>query len=174
LADVGKIAVKVRLYRFRNVLKEKTAGPGGGAPGAALVIDPKALEAANSALEKMSEDYPDWVGKIIVELREHLVRCIDSPTDRQRRFAMIRQIAHDMKGQGGTFGYPLMTAFASSLVDCVGPRSGTADNHVEIVKSHIDAMSAVIKDRVKGNGGEIGKALTQGLKDAIEKHSKVT
>ena len=172
MADEGKTAVKVRLYRFRNMLKQKTAGAG-GAPGEALTIDPKALEAANAALEKMSEDYPDWVGKIIVELREHLMRCIDTPADRTKRYAKIREIAHDMKGQGGTFGYPLMTAFATSLVDCVGPKSGTSDNHIEIIKSHIDSMSAVIKDRVKGNGGEIGKALTLGLKNAIEKHSQM-
>ncbi len=171
MADPGKAAVTVRLYRFRNVLKEKTAGAS-GTPGEALTIDPNALQAANAALEKMSEDYPDWVGKIIVELRGHLLRCIDTPAVRARRYAMIRHIAHDMKGQGGTFGFPLITTFASSLYDCVGPRSGTTDSHIEIIKSHIDAMSAVIKDRVKGNGGEVGKALTAGLKDAIGKHGK--
>jgi hypothetical protein len=172
LADPGKPAVKVRLYRFRNVLKDKTAGAG-GAPGEALTIDPKAMESANAALEKMSEDYPDWVAKLVVDLREHLMRCIDTPADRLKHYAKIREIAHDMKGQGGTFGYPLITTFSSSLVDCVGPKSGTTDSHVEIIKSHIDSMSAVIKDRVKGNGGEIGKALSIGLKNAIEKHSKV-
>ena len=170
MADTGKAAVKVRLYRFRNVLKEKTVGTGGGS-GEGLAIDPKALEAATSALEKMSEDYPDWVGKVILDLREHLLRCIDTPADRPKCYVKIREIAHDMKGQGGTFGYPLITTFASSLVYCVGPKSGTADNHIEIIKSHVDSMSAVIKDRVKGSGGEIGKALTRGLKEAIEKHS---
>lgn len=172
MADAGKAAVKVRLYRFRNVLKDKTAGAG-GPPGEALVIDPKALEKANAALEKMSEDYPDWVAKIVIDLREHLMRCIDTSNDRLKHYAKIREIAHEMKGQGGTFGYPLITTFAASLVDCVGPKSGTTDSHVEIIKSHVDSMSAVIKDRVKGNGGEIGKALTIGLKNAIEKHSKV-
>jgi chemotaxis protein histidine kinase CheA len=169
MADDAKTAVKVRLYRFRNVLKEKTAGTGGGP----ITIDPKALEAANAALQKMAEDYPDWVIKHVEELRTHHARCVDTPTDRRRRFAMMREIAHDMKGQGGTFGYPLITTFATSLYDCVGPRSGTSDDHIEIVKSHIDSMAAVIKDRVKGNGGEIGKALTQGLKDAIERYSKL-
>jgi len=170
MADGAKTPVKVRLYRFRNVLKQKTAG---SAPaGAALTIDPAALEAATAALQKMAEDYPDWVAKHVEELRTHHARSVDTPADRLRRYAMMREIAHDMKGQGGTFGYPLMTIFASSLYDCVGPRSGTSDDHVEIIKSHIDAMAAVIKERVKGNGGDIGKALTQGLKQAIERYSK--
>ena len=171
MADDAKAPIKVRLYRFRNVLKEKTAGAGGGA--GPLAIDPKALEAAAGALEKMAEDYPDWVTKHVEELRAHHARCVDTPADRTRRFAMMREIAHDMKGQGGTFGYPLITTFATSLYDCVGPRSGTSDDHIEIVKSHIDAMGAVIKDRIKGNGGDVGKALTLGLKQAIERYSKL-
>ena len=170
MAD-AKTPIKVRLYRFRNVLREKTAGT--GAPGAPLTIDKAALDAANAALSKMAEDYPDWVSKHIEELRTHHARCVDTPADRVRRFAMMREIAHDMKGQGGTFGYPLITAFSSSLYDCVGPRSGMTDDHIEIVKSHIDSMAAVIKDRVKGNGGDIGKALTAGLKEAIERYSKL-
>jgi len=168
MADAAKTPVRVRFYRFRNVLKDKTAGVGGGA----VVIDEAALNAATAALEKMAEDYPDYVAKSVEELRAHLARCVDTPTERVKRYAMMREVAHDMKGQGGTFGYPLITTFAASLYDCTGPRSGMTDGHVEIIKSHIDAMSAVIKDRVKGDGGEIGKALTTGLKMAIEKHSK--
>jgi hypothetical protein len=171
MVDAAKAPVRVRFYRFRNVLKEKTAGT--GASGAALTVDPKALEAANAALAKMSEDYPDWVSKHIEELRVHHARCVDSPGERVRRYGMMREIAHEMKGQGGTFGYPLMTTFAASLHDFVGPRAGTTDNHIEIVKSHIDSMAAVIKERVKGSGGEIGKALTAGLKSAIDRYTRV-
>ncbi len=172
MADDTKTPAKVRFYRFRNVLRDKVGviGTPGGEPPC---IDPQALEKAAAALEDMTEDYPDWVQKHIDDLRLHHARCVTTPADRMRRYGMMREIAHDMKGQGGTFGYPLMTTFATSLHDFVGARAGTTDNHIELIKSHIDAMSAVIKDRVKGNGGEIGQALTKGLHDAIERYSKV-
>lgn len=173
MADEAKPKVKVRLYRFRNALKDKVGYvgiPGGEAPK----IDPAALEKANAALDQMKEDYPDWVQKHIDELRVHHARSVDTPAERQRRYGQMREIAHDMKGQGGTFGYSLITTFATSLHDFVGPRAGTTDNHIEVIKSHIDAMAVVIKDRVKGNGGEIGQALTKGLQDAIERYSKIT
>lgn len=172
MADDAKTPVKVRLYRFRNVLKNKV-GYIGTPTGEPATIDPAAMEKAIAALEEMKEDYPDWVQKHIDELRTHHARSVDTPAERTRRYSMMREIAHDMKGQGGTFGYPLMTTFATSLHDFVGPRAGTSDNHIELIKSHIDAMSAVIKDRVKGNGGEIGQALTKGLQIAIERYSKV-
>lgn len=172
MADDTKVPTKVRLYRFRNVLRDKV-GFGAALGGEQAKIDPKALEQANAALEQMKEDYPDWVQKHIDELRVHHARSVDTPTERVRRYAKMREIAHDMKGQGGTFGYPLMTTFATSLHDFVGPRAGTTDSHIEVIKSHIDAMAAVIKDRVKGNGDEVGQALTKGLQAAIERYSKI-
>lgn len=167
-----KPQVRVRLYRFRNALKEKV-GYAGSAPGEAIRIDQAALDKANAALEQMKEDYPDWVQKHIEELRLCHARCVDTPGERLKHYARMREIAHDMKGQGGTFGYPLITTFATSLYEFVGPRAGTTDNHIEVIKSHIDSMSAVIKDRVKGSGGEIGMALTKGLHEAIERYSKI-
>jgi len=159
--------VIVRFYRFQNRLKEKTAGL---APGNAS-ISAEALEEAEQALGKMAEDYPDWVSGIIVKLKEQHGRCVDSPEMRRDCFEEINHMAHDMKGQGGTFGYPLITSFADSLYGFTVQRPGEiTDNQVELVKSHLDAMRAVIKGRVSGDGGEIGKKLTDSLNQAIEKH----
>lgn len=159
--------VIVRFYRFQNRLKEKTAGL---APGTTS-ISPKALEEAEKALNKMSEDYPDWVSGLVVKLQEQHGRCVDSPEMRPECFEEINHMAHDMKGQGGTFGYPLITSFADSLYGFTIKRPGEiSDNQIELVKSHLDAMRAVIRGRVSGSGGEIGQKLTQSLNEAINKY----
>ena len=82
----------------------------------------------------------------------------------------MRRIAHDLKGQGSTFGYNLMTFFAASLYDFSFQEGEISDNHVELLKAHIDSMNVVIKDRIRGDGGEEGQALQKGLQDAIEKY----
>ena len=46
-----------------------------------------------------------------------------------------------------------------------------SDNHVEILKAHVDAMNAVIKGRVNGDGGEVGIELRKTLEAAIDKYS---
>ncbi|WP_374764553.1 Hpt domain-containing protein [Yunchengibacter salinarum] len=160
--------VIVRFYRFQNRLKEKTAGlsPGRGS------IDPEALEKAQETLDKLAEDYPDWVNNLITKLHEKHSRCVDTPENRKEFFEEIAHIAHDMKGQGGTFGYPLITAFAESLYGFTNGRREPDDDEVELVKSHVDAMRAVIKNRVSGDGGDVGKQLTAGLNRAIEKYKK--
>lgn len=167
MASMGKSKVIVRFYRFTNRLKQKTAGL---APGNAT-IDEAALKEAEAALDKMSEDYPDWVQGLILKLQEQHGRCVDTPESRVECFEVISGIAHDMKGQGGTFGYPLITNFADSLYGFSNNRKEVSDNMVELVKSHVDAMRAVIKGRVSGDGGEIGKGLVDSLNDAIEKYS---
>jgi chemotaxis protein histidine kinase CheA len=168
--SAAKAAIKVRFYRPRNALKEKLKG---GNQSSGHAVDDGILARAQAAMEKMSEDYPDWVGANVAELRTLLARCVDTNDQRRRHFDAIRLVAHEMKGQGGTFGYPLISTFASSLMETCSPSSPLSDANVEIVKSHVDAMAAVIKDRMKGSGGEMGKELASQLKAAIEKHSKI-
>ncbi|WP_417463480.1 hypothetical protein [Kordiimonas sp.] len=164
---MDKKQVIVRFYRFKNRLKEKTAGL---APGK-VSISPEALEAAEKALTKMAEDYPDWVSGLIVKLQEQHGRCVDTPESRRDCFEEIHRIAHDMKGQGGTFGYPLITTFADSLYGFTYKRDEISDGQVELIKAHLDAMRAVIRGRISGTGGEIGEKLTDSLNDAIQKYS---
>lgn len=164
---MDKKQVIVRFYRFKNRLKEKTAGL---APGK-VSISPEALEAAEKALTKMAEDYPDWVSGLIVKLQEQHGRCVDTPESRRDCFEEIHRIAHDMKGQGGTFGYPLITTFADSLYGFTYKRDEISDGQVELIKAHLDAMRAVIRGRISGTGGEIGEKLTDSLNDAIKKYS---
>lgn len=166
---MDKKKVIVRFYRFQNRLKEKTAGL---APGNA-VISTEAMEAAEAALNKMSEDYPDWVSALLVKLQEQHGRCVDTPEKRHEFFEKINHIAHDMKGQGGTFGYPLITKFSDSLYGFTVKRPGEInDNQIELVKSHVDAMRAVIRGRVAGDGGAIGAELSDSLDVAIAKYEE--
>lgn len=158
--------VIVRFYRFQNRLREKTAG----LSSEKAEIPLEALEAAEKALSKMAEDYPDWVKGLIGKLQEQHGRCVDTPEKRRECFEQIAMIAHDMKGQGGTFGYPLITAFADSLYGFTYIKGDVTENQVELVKAHLDAMRAVIRGRVSGDGGEVGKELTQSLNAAIEKY----
>ncbi len=159
---------KVRIYRMPNRLRQKASPGGGSGPGE---FSMEALEAAEMEFSKMAEDYPDWVQGHIRQLYDHHGRCVDTPEQRHQHFKPLNEISHDLKGQGGTFGYPLISYFGESLHDCTRPRDVYLDEHVEIVKSHIDAMNAVVKGRVKGGGGEVGDELKVSLAAAIEKYS---
>ena len=160
--------IKVRIFRLENRLRDKVGGHGAGRER--LNISLEALEKAQAALAALSEDYPDWVSKHIQQLVDLTVKSALTPEKRKDFFAEIHAIAHDMKGQGGTFGYILVTIFADSLHNFTSKTSGVTDQHLEIVKAHVDVMRAVIKGRVQGKGGETGKQLIDNLQRAIKKY----
>ena len=160
--------VSVRFYRRKNKLKEKALGLG-PVDDDQITFDEDLMEQAVAALETMSEDYPDWVSSLIDQLAEVQRRCVDTPEQRFQLFEQLHSIAHDMRGQGGTFGYPLMSDFADGLYDFTIVGTSTSDKNVEIIKAHIDAMRVVIKQRISGDGGEVGVQLKASLEAAIAK-----
>lgn len=165
------VKVSVRFYRFKNKLREKTLGLGKVSDDE-VVFDEKLMAEAMAVLDEMSEDYPDWVFGLIQQLADVHRRCVDTPEQRFQHFEQLHAIAHDMRGQGGTFGYPLMSNFADGLYDFTGVGTATSDKNVEIIKAHIDAMRVVIKERISGDGGDVGNQLKVGLEAAIKKYSQ--
>jgi len=163
--------VSVRFYRRKNKLREKTLGL--ARIDDDVCFDEDLMAKAMAALEDMSEDYPDWVSSLIDQLATVHRRCVDTPEQRFQLFEQLHAIAHDMRGQGGTFGYPLISDFSDGLYDFTAVNTSLSDKNVEIIKSHIDAMRVVIKQRINGDGGDIGKQLKTGLDIAIKKYSKV-
>ena len=163
----GKI--KVRYFRRRNRLKDKSGSGQSRELGKFAVA---VLEESEAELAKFAEDYPDWVQGQLRELYHLVAKSRDKEENRRiTQFKRINEIAHDMRGQGGTFGYPLVTTVADSLYAFTRSRFSVRDSHVEIVKSHIDTMNVVIKERGIGDGGILGRELLKALKKAIKKFS---
>lgn len=169
-AQTGARRVKVRLFRLRNKLKEK-AGVGRANAGDTTIAT-EALERALAEMKKSQEDYPDWVKQTLNDLADDLKAAAEKDeVARQRNFKHIGALAHELKGQGGTFGYPLISVFGKSLNEFTEKEVGyITDNHLEIVKAHIDVMRAVIRDRISGDGGNIGRELIMVLERAIKKY----
>jgi len=167
---MGKVSV--RFYRHKNKLREKTLGL---APmnDDEISFDEVLMAQAMAALDDMAEDYPDWVSGLIDRLAEVHRRCVDTPEQRYQHFEQLHAIAHDMRGQGGTFGYQLISDFSDGLYEFTRTNTSTSDKNVEIIKAPIDAMRVVIKDRVSGDGGETGSLLKAGLEAAIKKYTNV-
>ncbi len=161
-------APKMRYLRTRNRLREKAGGDTPGQPGK---IPDELLRLASAELDKMAEQYPDFVADSIAALyAAHGKAAAASIEGRHVHFAELNVLAHEIKGQGGTFGYPLITTFGGLLFDFTSGGAARTDYHIEIVKAIIDAIRAVINNRIGGDGGQIGRDLQAALKGLIAKH----
>ena len=165
---MSKPGVKVRFYRSKNKLKEKSAGLGLDA-NAVIEFDEGLLSEAEEALNEMSEEYPDWVMTIIDELFEVHRRCVDDEVGRKGYFERINSIAHDMKGQGGSFGYDLMTILGNDLCRFIEGKKTASDVDIEVIDLYISTMQIVISKRMSGDGGPAGNEVLTGLAAVVAK-----
>lgn len=72
--------------------------------------------------------------------------------------------AFALKAMGATCGYRLLGRIADSLcllIEALGP-SGFAHG-LQAIEAHLDAIRAVVKDDIRGDGGTLGPELLKGL-----------
>jgi hypothetical protein len=91
--------------------------------------------------------------------------------DAGARAASVKElygIAHNIKGQGGSFGYPLVTRIAHSLCTLVRQERDFSDADLGVVQAHLDALRLILAKDIKGEGGEVGAKLAARLENMIK------
>lgn len=127
-----------------------------GAARPAPTIDLVAAAArAAAAMKEMSAQFDTW-------LREELEKL---EAARQAYHASgvetsgLAGRAHDLKGLGGTYDYPLVSRIAGSLQRVLE----TAPSDAGLVDAHVDAIHAVVRDEMHDPLHPVGLALAQSL-----------
>lgn len=157
-------------FRVPNRLKEKVAGLDPSVLGE-LPLD--LLQEAEAELERTALEFAHWALEYLAKLSTLCTEALVRPTRRGAQFEEINLLALELRGQGGTFGYPLITEFAKMLYDATGAGRREDDAAIEIVKAHVDAMRAVLREGISGDGGAVGRELQASLKMAIERSTMV-
>tara|TARA_B100000315_G_C14577607_1_gene588704 strand:+ start:1621 stop:2112 length:492 start_codon:yes stop_codon:yes gene_type:complete len=139
-----------------------------GGPGA---VDDAALERAEQVITELSDSYIDWAREDLVKIQKALD---DLKSDgSEDALDTVFQISHDIKGQGGSFDYDLMTIIGDMLCRYIESLEGKATSlSNEVIELHINALHAVISQELKGDGGPIGNQLLSGLELVVKKRTK--
>ena len=150
----------VSIFQPRNTAREKVRVVQGS-------VD-ELLAKADAAVDKLSDQFDGWARRELARLA-HLVATAKAETaNRPASLATIAQIAHELRGQGGTFGYPLVTEIAGSLFRFLDERrDGTlGDRALEVLELHADALRVVIEANLKGSPDKLARNLVDGLAEA--------
>ena len=89
--------------------------------------------------------------------------------DRTSEVDAVFQASHDIKSQGGSFGYDMMTSIGHELCRLIEKAGAIGPGEMEAINLHINAMKLVIAEDIKGEGGEQGKQMLSGLQQVCEK-----
>ncbi len=123
---------------------------------------------AEQALEALQEDYDTWVRQDLKALAAALGKLRTASGSGAGELDAVYRIGQDIKGQGATFEFPLLTLIADSLCRLIGMDVGPAER-LKLIELHADALNIVVRDNIRGAGGAEGKKLIGMLRTAVEK-----
>lgn len=142
-----------------NLLKARVAPRLG-----ALSAD--ALAKAEAALKDLSANFGQWLNDEIEKL-EAARQVITDKGMTEDHAEQLYVHAHDLKGLGGTYEYPLITRVAGSLCKLMTERGSRAQAPLLLIDAHIDAIRAIVRDSIRDPAHPLGKALAEALEAKV-------
>ena len=106
---------------------------------------------ALNAAEELTEQYQGWAVDDLADLWHQFIEMAKDGHIEQDGITEMFNIAHEVRGQGGTFGFPMITVISDSLCKFLDGRARLAGVELEVIKVHILAMKAVFRQGLKGN-----------------------
>ncbi len=77
----------------------------------------------------------------------------------------MRLIVHNVKGQGTSFGYPMMTEIGDSLYKLVlAVREKPGMDTIKVIAAHVDSLRTIIDHGIRTGGGSLGQQVVARLK----------
>ncbi len=139
------------------------------------VLPEAVLAAAEAEIQDRAGDYATWIAGEVEEMARRIDRLGADSRHVAGLMAEINRSALEMRGQGGIFGYPLITHIAKSLYEASsGGLKAVTPNEQRLFKAHVDAIKAVMNGRVSGDGGATGQQLLASLEVAKKKYAKAS
>ncbi len=140
------------LVRPPRHISEKVPRKGGPTPAAAIL---KALNAS----AQLTQGYQGWAIDDLEDLwRQFQKTAVNGKSD-VRQIVSLFDMAHEIRGQGGSFGFPIISVIGDSLCKFLDNRQVLTTTDLEIIRIHIFAMKAVFRQGLKGDCGEVGREI---------------
>ena len=126
-------------------------------------------EKAMDVLADLAKEYETWVLSDLQHLNDVFVKA--QSVEGIERAKLIQsdlfRIAHDIKGQGATFDYDLMTQVGNHLCRYIEKKSSYGEKELDDIETHICALNQIIKGHLKGDGGEMGQKLLSHIEEIV-------
>ncbi len=138
--------------------------------GFRLKLEPQELKRLEEVVEKATDQFTVEVAEKLRLLRVALDQVARGQHGSDQAMQLIRAVSLEIKGMGGMFKYPLLTAFAKSLNDFTKDMGAPNAIQLDIIAAQIDALYVVMGQRIQGSGGKIERQLLEALELAASKH----
>ncbi|MCC5980794.1 MAG: Hpt domain-containing protein, partial [Oceanicaulis sp.] len=76
-------------------------------------------------------------------------------------------VAHDLRGLGTTYDYPLVTRMAASLSRLVETSEKRANVPLGLVEAHVGAIRAALRQNIRTDDNAVGRSLAEELETRV-------
>ena len=135
----------------------------GGRLGA---LDPNAIAKAEAALKSLSGHFAQWLQDEVVKLEAARQRVRAEGVSPETMESLYLR-AHDLKGLGTTYEFPLITRIAASLCRLIDDKEKRLTASMVLIDAHIDGVKAAIRDDIKTEDHPVGKMLVTELERRV-------
>ncbi|WP_087140823.1 Hpt domain-containing protein [Brevundimonas diminuta] len=161
-AVVEEPPVTNQVIRPPNPLRAKVGGGFGG-------IDANAIARAEEALKAMSAQFGQWLNDEVVKLDKAQADIRSQGYTPETAEALYFR-AHDLKGLGTTYEYPLVTRIAASLCRMLDDADKRMQAPLAVIDAHVDAIKAVVRDKIQTDEHPVGRDLVETLEARTAEH----
>lgn len=136
-------------------------------------FDADAIERAEAALKALSVNFKDWMtGE--VERLEAARAAARAENYSEPALDALYLRAHDVKGLGSTYEYPLITAVAAQLCRLLNAPEGrdAAREAPTLIDAHVDAVRAILRAGLHTADDPVVGALVAELKSRVDRWAK--
>jgi chemotaxis protein histidine kinase CheA len=112
-------------------------------------LDFEAIERAEAALHELSPEFDGWMVTECDRLEASRKALSTGGLSKGSTQVMFRA-AHDIKGEGATFGFPLAGEIAGSLCRLIFHTPKPSSLPLDLIDRHVAAIRAVVRENVRG------------------------
>src|SRR5690606_21750579 len=124
---------------------------------------------AEEALKAMSAQFGQWLNDEVAKLDKAQADIRSQGYSPETAEALYFR-AHDLKGLGTTYEYPLVTRIAASLCRMLDDADKRMQAPLAVVDAHIDAIKAVVRDKIQTDDHPVGRDLAETLEARAVEH----
>jgi chemotaxis protein histidine kinase CheA len=131
-------------------------------PVALSALDPAAVARAEAALKSLEGNFNQWLNDEIAKLEAARAQITEAGQTAETMEGLYLR-AHDLKGLGGTYGYPAITRIASLLCAKIADKRQRLETSLSCIDAHIEAIKTVVRDGIKSEEHPEGLRLISDL-----------
>ena len=136
-------------------------------------FDAEAIERAEAALKALSVNFKEWMTQEVERLETARANARMAGFSNESLEKLYLR-AHDVKGLGSTYEYPLITAVAAQLCRLLSAPEGkvAARETPTLIDAHVDAVRAILRADLRNGADPVVAALVEELKSRVDRWAR--